>query len=91
MPTEFQKAMDCTLQGLDGVICYLEDILVVTKRDVEDHNALVEVVMKRLGTEGWALKFSKYEFSVNQSTWMGYEINEEVYSLNFRKLSIFNH
>ena len=46
MPTEFQKAMDCTLQGLDGVICYLEDILVVTKRDVEDHKALVEVVMK---------------------------------------------
>ena len=48
MPTELQKAMDCTLQGLDGVICYLDDILVVTKRDVEDHKARVEVVMKRL-------------------------------------------
>ena len=31
MPTEFQKVMDCTLQGLEGVICYLDDILVVTK------------------------------------------------------------
>ena len=27
MPTEFQKAMDCALQGLEGVICYLDDIL----------------------------------------------------------------
>ena len=34
MPTEFQKAMDCTLQGLEGVICNLDDILVVTKGDV---------------------------------------------------------
>ena len=32
MPAEFQKAMDCTLKGLDGVVCYLDDnILVVTK------------------------------------------------------------
>ena len=35
MPTEFQKAMDCTLQGLEGVICYLDDILRVTNEDVQ--------------------------------------------------------
>ena len=33
MPTEFQKAMDCTLQGLKGVICYLVDVLVITKSE----------------------------------------------------------
>ena len=66
MPTEFQKAMDCTLQGLEGVICYLDDILVVTKGRVEDHNTLVEKVMDRLNEEGWALKLSKCEFSVNK-------------------------
>ena len=48
MPIEFQKAMDCTLQGLEGVICYLDDILIVTKGDVQEHNELVEKVMKRL-------------------------------------------
>ena len=66
MPTEFQKAMDCTLQGLEGVICYLDDILVVTKGGVEDHNLLVDKVMERLNEEGWALKLSKCEFSVNK-------------------------
>ena len=61
MPTEYQKAMDCTL---DGVICYLDDILVVTKGDVKNHNSLVDVVMNRLSAEGWALKFNKCEFSM---------------------------
>ena len=46
MPTEFQRTMDCTLQGLEGVICYLDDILVVTKGEIEDHNKLVEKVMQ---------------------------------------------
>ena len=86
MPTEFQKAMDCTLQGLEGVICYLDDILVVTKGDVQDHNNLVERVMQRLDAEGWALKFSKCEFSVNQLTWLGYVINEHGYSPKFSKI-----
>ena len=65
MPTEIQKAMDCTLQGIDGIICYLDDILVVTKGDVQDHNTLDEWVMERLDAEGLALNLSKCEFSVN--------------------------
>ena len=49
----------------------------ITKGDKEDHNALVEVVINRLESEGWALKFSRCEFSVNQLTWLGYEIKEK--------------
>ena len=56
---EFQKAMDCTLKGLEGVSCYLDDILVVTKGDIQEHNELVEKVMQRLDVEGLALKLSK--------------------------------
>ena len=63
--------MDCTLQGLECVICYLDDILIVTKGDVQEHNELVEKVMHRLDVEGWVLKLSKCEFSVNQLTWLG--------------------
>ena len=68
MPTEFQKAMDCTLEGLEGVICCHDDILIITKGDVQEHNELVEKVMKRLDVEGWALKLSKCAFAVNQVT-----------------------
>ena len=86
MPTEFQKAMDSTLQGLEGVICYLDDILIVTKGNIQEHNDLVEKVMQRLDAEGWALKLSKCEFSVNQLTWLGYDINENGYSPKFSKI-----
>ena len=73
MPIEFQKALDCTLQGQEGVICYSDDILVVTKGEVKDHNKLVDKVMKRLDEKAWALKQSKCEFSVNKRFWLGYE------------------
>ena len=86
MPTEFQKAMDCNLQGLEGVICYIDNILIVTKGDVHEHNELVEKVMQRLDVERWALKLSECEFSVNQLTWLGYDINEDGYSPKFSKI-----
>ena len=59
MPTDFQKVMDCNLQGLEGVICYLYDILVVTKGGVDDHNTLVGKVIDRLKEKRWAPKLSK--------------------------------
>ena len=74
------------LQGLEGVICYLDDILIITKGDIQDHNDLVERVLQRLDAEGWALKLSKCEFSVNQLTWLGFDINENGYSPKFSKI-----
>ena len=44
MPKEFQKAMDNTLQGLSGVFCFLNGILVVSKGLAVDHNFLVDKV-----------------------------------------------
>ena len=47
MLTEFQKAMDCTLNCLEGLVCYLDDILIVTNGEVSDHNLLVEKAHKQ--------------------------------------------
>ena len=77
MPKEFQKAMDNTLQGLSGVFCFLDDILIVSKGSVVDHNILVDKVFVRLEEEGFALKLSKCEFSLNQLSWLGYDIDSE--------------
>ena len=86
MPTEFQKAIYCTLEGLDGVICYFDDILVVTKGAVEDHKELVNKVMHCLIEGGWALKLSKFEFSVNKLIWLGYQIDRSGYTPKFSKI-----
>lgn len=45
LPDIFQKIMDQILQGLDGVICYLDDILIMG-RDTEDHLRNLEEVLR---------------------------------------------
>ena len=79
MPKEFQKAMENTLQGLSGVFCFLDDILIVSEGSVVDHNILVDKVFARLDKEGFALKLSKCEFSLNQLSWLCYNIDSEGY------------
>ena len=79
MPKEFQKAMDNTLKGLSGVFCFLDDILIVSKGSVMDHNILVDKVITRLDEQGFALNLSKCNFSMNQLSRLGYDIDSEGY------------
>ena len=79
MLKEFQKAMDNTLQGLSGVFCFLDHILIISKGSILDHTILVDKVITRLDEEGFALKLSKYDFSLNQLSWLGYDIDSEGY------------
>ena len=37
MPDEFQKAIDCTLAGLNNTFCFLDDILIVSRGGIEKH------------------------------------------------------
>ena len=71
--------MDNTLHGLSGVFCFLDDILIVSKGSILDHNILVDKVITRLDEEGFALKLSKCDFSLNQLPWLGYDIDSEGY------------
>ena len=76
MPKEFQKAMDKTIQGIQGVFCFLDDILIVLKGSVTKHNEIVEKVLSRLDKEGFALKLSKSELSITNLIWLAFEIDE---------------
>ena len=44
-----------------------------------DHNILVDKVRTRLDEKGFALKLSKCDFSLNQLSWLGYDIDSEGY------------
>ena len=76
MPMEFQKAMDNTIHGIQGVFCFLDDILIESKGSVKEHNETVDKVLSRLDKEGFALKLSKCEFSKTKLIWLGFEIDE---------------
>ena len=60
-PAMFQRAMDMILQGLDGVICYIDDILVMGSTDKE-HLERLEEVLKRLKEYGLRVKKNKCHF-----------------------------
>ena len=46
-PAIFQRVMDTILQGLPGVMCYIDDILITGANDAE-HLKNLEAVLKRL-------------------------------------------
>ena len=48
-PAVFQRTMDTILQGLDGVVCYIDDVL-VTGKTYDDHLRNLEKVLQRMNT-----------------------------------------
>ena len=83
-PSIFQRVMDNVLQGLPGVVVYLDDIL-VTGANEREHLKNLEAVLKRLLEAGLRLKKSKCKFNVKEVCYLGYKIDGQ--GLHFRKES----
>ena len=54
-PAIFQRVMESLLQGMTGVVAYLDDILVTGKTE-EEHLTRLEEVLSRLERAGLRLK-----------------------------------
>ena len=78
-PAVFQQLMEKVLQGLPGVVCYIDDVLVTGRNDEEDEEHLhnLEEVLKRLEARGFRLKKSKcYSFKPSIE-YLGYRVDAE--------------
>ena len=75
-PAVFQKIMDQILQGLDGVICYLDDILVSGKSENE-HLEILQKVLERLKEHGIRVKKSKCAFMKASVQYLGHIIDAD--------------
>jgi len=51
-PAIFQQTMDTVLQGLSGVVCYLDDIIVIGKNKSE-HMFNLEQALNRIKESGF--------------------------------------
>ena len=75
-PALFQKLMDTVLQGIPGVICYIDDIL-VSGKDEASHLAALEEVFRRLERHGFRLKQEKCAFLTSSVEYLGHIISKE--------------
>ena len=75
-PGKWQRAMDSVLAGVPGVICYLDDILIVGDSD-EQHEERLRMVLELLDQAGLRLKREKCEFHKTSVEYLGHVIGEQ--------------
>ena len=75
-PAIWQRAMDQILQGIPGVFCYLDDII-VTGRTMEDHLERVIAVLKKLEEYGLKANREKCKFLRSFVEYLGHVISAE--------------
>ena len=68
--------MDIVLQGIPGVTCYIDDIL-VSSADEESHLRILEEVFSRLEKHGFKLKLEEYEFLKTHIEYLGHVVSKE--------------
>ena len=72
-PAMLQRAMDMILQGIEGVICYIDDILVTGSTDEE----WLERVLQRLQEYERRVKKSKCEFCQPAVEYLGHQVDAD--------------
>jgi transposase InsO family protein len=75
-PALFQKTMDMILQGMEGVICYIDDIL-VTRATTDEHLQRLKGVLQRLQEHGLRLKKNKCSFLQKSVEYLGHRVDAE--------------
>ena len=75
-PALFQKTMDIILAGIEGVICYIDDIMVTGKTE-EEHLERLNQVLQRLQEHGIRVKLSKCTFMRTSVDYLGHRVDAE--------------
>ena len=75
-PGIFQRVMESILNGIPGVVVYIDDIL-VTGATEEEHLAHLEEVLRRLEEAGLRLKRNKCVFMAPFVVYLGHVINAQ--------------
>ena len=75
-PGIFQRAMENLFKDLPNVICYLDDILLVSD-DHNEHEVLLNKVFKRLQDTGIKLRADKCAIGVSEIVYLGFKITKD--------------
>ena len=73
-PEHFQRHMNDILQGLSGIVCHIDDVLVFGK-DKEEHDARLHAALERIQAAGLTLNREKCRFHESRVTFLGHVID----------------
>ncbi|UYV72482.1 hypothetical protein LAZ67_9003322 [Cordylochernes scorpioides] len=75
-PEYFQRVMSIILQGMDGVMCYLDDILIFAS-DSKTHDRILRLVLRKLKEAKVTLNKAKCVFGVPRINFLGHILDED--------------
>ncbi|KAJ8364836.1 hypothetical protein SKAU_G00136670 [Synaphobranchus kaupii] len=75
-PSCFQRMMSSILKDLQGVQCYLDDII-VSAMTAEEHDKRLTVVLWRIESAGLKLNLSKCNFRKTELSFLGHTVSEK--------------
>ena len=77
MPATFQNIMEFTLPNINSAHVFLDDIIVITKGSLINHENELDKVLARLYKENLAISLHKCKFAVTELTRLGYKTNPD--------------
>jgi len=75
-PEHFMRRMANVLEGLEGVVCLVDDILIFGKTQAQ-HDQRLATVLEKLEKANITLNETKCQFSVSSVTYLGHVIDKE--------------
>ncbi|GJX64515.1 reverse transcriptase [Tanacetum coccineum] len=76
-PSIYQRFMDNNLQGLENIcLAYIDDIIVFTKGDEQEHIKAVSKVLQRIKEKGLVLSQKKSKLLQNEVEYLGLKITK---------------
>ena len=77
MPASFRKIMEFTLNNVNSAHAFLDDIIIITKGSLRNHETELKKVLNRLGKGNLPISLHKCKFAVTEITWLGCKINPD--------------
>ena len=74
MLATFQKTIDKTLHDKNSKFAYLDDILIITKGTLDEHEKEIDKILHRLNEDNLAISLQKSEFAKKEIIWLGFRI-----------------
>ena len=71
VPAIIQRVIECIFHGINGVVAYLDDIL-ITVSSKEDHLKMLDEVLSRFDKAGLHMKQSKCSLKGESVTYLGH-------------------